>query len=776
MESQGRRALPGTVLASAAIAAFAVVVFAVNFGGPRGLLLLWLPASLSTIIPVVLAVRLAMEDRLARPARIFWGHLAGCAGLVGVGAALNTMDAIGHGAPTQAMSPVTLGAYGAAVVVLLIGMFRLPLGTSGRGDRIRVVLDAGTVLLAAAVFMWQYQFRPMLQDDATQATSLLGLGAIIVVEMLIVFAIAKVALSGFAYVAPLALRMFALGLLVGAMSGMLQRFVSDHVHLNTAQVTIPLVMICATVAAEAQRRERPGRAQRRRTRKKSFSVLPYLAVVAVLVLLVAVSWAYPDLRPAVLAAAALTALVVWRQITAFRENADLVARLDHSSTHDALTGLPNRALFHQRLADALAADQPVSIALIDLDDFKTVNDTLGHGAGDALLTTVAARLRDSVREGDTVARLGGDEFVVLLAGITPAEAELLARRMIASLAEPVLADGHELLVRASIGLADGGGATRSGSGELKAGAAARSGAGVLKAGVVGVAAESGSEDGGELLRRADIAMYAAKHGGGSNVQRYSSGMAGAVADTASLGAQLRDAIAGGGLRLAFQPIMSVDGTRMRGAEALVRWQHPQRGLLAPAEFIPVAERTGLIVPLGEWVLRAACDQLAAWTADLGPLAPARISVNVSARQLSEAGFATRVADILATAGVPARRLTLEISEAVPAGPLEELRRMGVRIALDDFGTGRSSLALLHELPIDQLKLHGSLLHGDMPAAVLALAAAAGLDVVAEGVETAEQAATLAALGYRAAQGFHLAHPMTATAVAELALRLPVPAA
>jgi predicted signal transduction protein with EAL and GGDEF domain len=765
------------VLASTALAAFALIAFAVNLDGPREpLLLLWLTAPLSTVIPVVLAVRLARSASLPRPTRIFWSHLAACAGLVGLGAALHARDAIGHGEPSQVISPLTLCVYSGAVIAVLSGMFRLPLGATGRGDRIRVVLDAGTVLLATAVVLWQFQVRPLLADDASQVASLLALGFIIVLELLTVFAIAKVALSGRVFIAPAALRLMGAGLLIGVMSGVFQQAIAAQSHLGSAQIAIPAVMICATAAAEAQRRSRrvPVGGRRAEQAKRTFSILPYLAVAAVDALLIAASWPHGDLRFAVLAAVALTALVVWRQITAIRENTELVARLDHSSTHDALTGLPNRALFQQRLTAALAAGAPVSIALIDLDDFKTVNDTLGHGAGDALLITVAQRLRASVRDGDTVARLGGDEFVVLFAGGSPAqagtspaptggtgtgsgpgpgpgpdEAELLARRMLAALGEPVRAEGHDLLVRASIGLAG---------------------------------AEPG-DDAGELLRRADIAMYAAKHDGGSGVQRYSSGMSGAVADTAALGAQLRDAIAGGQLRLEFQPIMSLAGGAVHGVEALVRWQHPQRGTIPPGDFIGVAERTGLIVPLGEWVLRTACGQLAAWTADLGPLAPERVSVNVSPRQLSEAGFAARVAEILDAAGVPARRLTLEITEsgAVALGDaaarLEELRATGIRISLDDFGTGQSSLTLLHELPVDQLKLDRSFVAAagtgrrmNMPAAVFALAGAADLDIVAEGVETAEQAAVLAALGYRSAQGFHLARPMTANAVTELLTR------
>ncbi|WP_328470563.1 EAL domain-containing protein [Actinoplanes sp. NBC_00393] len=741
------------LVVSTGLGLFAVLVFALNLTALRGpLFLLWLAGPLSTIVPVVVALRISCTPSFPLPTRRFWRHLATVAALAGLGSALNAWDVLGTGAAAQNMSAPTVAVFSAAVLTLLWGLFRLPLGVSGRGELLRIGLDAGTVLLAAAVFMWQFQTRPMLEATGYQAASVIAASFTLVLELVTVFAIVKVALAGQAYLAPRALHLFAAGMFGGVLSGFLQQFIVDQPHLSLTQISIPLVMICATAAAEAQRRS-GVRAPSRQSAGRSFSVFPYLAVAAVDALLLAVAWPHEDQRIVVVAAVALTGLVVWRQITAFRENTELVARLDHSSTHDPLTGLPNRALFNDRLAAALPGR--VSVALIDLDDFKTVNDTLGHGAGDVLLTTVAERLSGCVRAGDTVARLGGDEFVVLLAGLDAAEAELSAQRMIAALAEPVIADGHDLLVRASIGLAT-------------------SGAG---------------DDAGELLRRADIAMYAAKHGGGSDVQSYTSGMAGAVADTAALGAQLRQAITGGQLRLAYQPIVALDGSRLDGVEALVRWQHPDRGVIPPAEFIPVAERTGLIVPLGDWVLRTACAQLAAWTAELGPLAPAMMNVNVSARQLSDAGFVDRVVQILAATGVPAHRLTLEITESTAvalgeaAGRLAELRGIGVRISLDDFGTGQSTLTLLHELAVDQLKLDRSFVQDDagrpglnMPAAVFALAGAAGLEIVAEGVETPEQAERLERLGYRWAQGFHFARPMPADDITGLVTRLSAPAA
>ncbi|MEV0564185.1 EAL domain-containing protein [Dactylosporangium sp. NPDC050588] len=749
----------GSTLASAVLAAFAVAVFAVNLSGPRTpLVLLWLAGPLSVVVPVLAAARIARSARFPAPTRRFWKHLAICAALAGIGVASNARDALGSGVASQDLSPVTVAAYSSAVLTLLWGLWRLPLGTTSRGDRMRIGMDAGTVLVAATVFMWHYQARPLLEAGSYRAPSLIAASFTLVLELLAVFAIAKVALSGHMFVARGALHLFAAGMIGGALSGFLQRLIVDQPHLGLSQITVPVVMICATAAAKRQWQEPPAPGRRRQTGTRPSSNLPYLAVAAVdTLLLVAIFTDDGDERLAAVAAVALTALVVWRQITVFRENARLVARLDHNATHDALTQLPNRALFNERLAAALssATGHGVSVALVDLDDFKTVNDTLGHAAGDALLLAVARRLVAAVRPGDVVARLGGDEFVVILDDVTPAVAEQVAQRMIAALGEPVVADGHELLVRASIGIAGG----RPG------------------------------DDAGELLRRADIAMYAAKHGGGSNCLPYTDGMAGAVAGSAALGAQLRQAVDNGELFVEYQPIVSLDSGRMTAVEALVRWAHPTRGTLPPAEFIPVAERTGLIMAVGDLVLREACRQLASWSAEHGPLAPAAVNVNVSARQLAEASFTDRVAAVLTDTGLAPHRLTLEITEstAVALGGavthLEALRRMGVRVALDDFGTDQSSLTLLQHLPVDEIKLDRSFVQrsapgraGAMPAAVLALARVVGLDVVAEGIEVPEQAQRLAALGYRTAQGYHFARPMSADAVDRLLTAAPATAA
>jgi diguanylate cyclase (GGDEF)-like protein len=559
-----------------------------------------------------------------------------------------------------------------------------------------------------------------------------------------------VVLSSRTFIQNAALRMLAYAMLVGVVGPLLQPLLASKPHLFPTQVSIPLVFMFGAWAGE---RQRAATVVRRRgapeARRRSFSTLPYAAVAAVDGLLISVTYLGNDKDERLIVGATilLTGLVVLRQVIAFRDNGRLLAQLDHGATHDALTQLPNRVLFGQRLHKALTTpgERPVCVALIDLDDFKEVNDTLGHEVGDLLLIAVAQRLTGCVRVEDTVARLGGDEFVVVLDGADAAAADLAAGRMIAALSRPVMADGHELPIRASIGIADG----------------------------------YTGDEASVLLRRADIAMYAAKKLTGTAFLHYADSMAANVTDHASLGVELREAIAGNQLFLLYQPIVALSDGRVAGAEALVRWAHPERGTLAPDTFIPAAERTGLIVPLGRWVIREACRQFAAWIAEHGAGAPDVLNINVSARDLRDPGFAADVASIMAEHDVPGDRIALEITEtmALELGPsvinLHQLRKLGVRVSLDDFGTGNSTLTLLHDCPVDEIKLDRSFVQAEgddrppMAAAVIHLARALGLHAVAEGVETPEQADQLRSLGYKAAQGYYFARPMPADELGQL---------
>ncbi|MGI5247483.1 EAL domain-containing protein [Dactylosporangium sp. CA-139066] len=443
-----------------------------------------------------------------------------------------------------------------------------------------------------------------------------------------------------------------------------------------------------------------------------------------------------------------------RDITETRRYQDQLA---YQASHDGLTGLANRALFAERTAEAVASTRAVlggglALALIDLDDFKAINDRLGHAVGDALLIEVAERLRATVRPGDAVARLGGDEFAVLLPSATRDESTSLAEAFIDALAAPVRAAGYELLVQASIG----------------------------------VARHTPDCDASDLLRRADMAMYAAKESGKSRWVEYGPELDAHAVEHAQLAAELSQALERGELRVVYQPIVALPDGGIRGVEALVRWHHPTRGQISPAVFIPVAERTGLIVPIGAWVLRESCRQAAAWTATLGESAPWKMSVNASARQLLEPSFVDTVAALLSESDLPPARLTIEITETAVFGggraldTVRALHALGVKIALDDFGTGHSSLGLLRTCPVDVLKVDKSFVDGvtgtveqeAIATSISEIAQALRLEAVAEGVETQQQAQRLLELGYHLAQGFHFSRPQPPAEIEAMCTRAP----
>ena len=729
---------------AALLTALALIGFTVNAIHPvLPWRLLWLPSVLGSGLLVINFWRTARSGRLPEPTRRFWRRLLPVAILVSLGSVAQAYDVVTTAHPAgEHVSTGQLVFDGLAIILTIWALLRLPFGRQSGGELFRIVLDASTVMLACALFAWHFSTRYALRGG-NERVIYLSL-ALTTLALLAVFAVAKVMLTRPSGVVDRrALRMIGVAVLVGAVGPALRPLAEPiDPRLFPDIVTMPLIFLVGGWAAELQRAAdyTPRRGIRER-RRRSFSFLPYVAVAAVdgLLLSVALPADAPDRRVIVLGAVALTALVVVRQITAFLDNGRLLNRLDHGATHDALTQLPNRTLFHERLDRALTApgERAVAVALIDLDDFKEVNDTLGHEVGDLLLIAVAQRLNACVRAEDTVARLGGDEFVVVLDGADPAVADLAAQRMIEALRAPVLADGHELPIRASIGIADG----------------------------------HAGDDASLLLRHADIAMYAAKAIAGTASLHFTPAMAQTGTESAHLGAELRDAIDGDQLYLLYQPIVALPDRRVIGAEALVRWRHPTHGTMPPQSFIPLAERTGLIVPLSKWVLRAAVRQLSAWTSAHGEEAPAVLNVNVSPRDLREPGFAASVAALLDEYGVAPHRITLEVTESMPMDPRESsttlsaLRSLGVRVAIDDFGTGQSSLTMLHDCPIDQLKLDGTATQAEagrvpVAATVLRVADTLGLQTIAEGVETPDQAARLHELGYRSAQGFLFARPLS----------------
>jgi diguanylate cyclase (GGDEF)-like protein/PAS domain S-box-containing protein len=417
--------------------------------------------------------------------------------------------------------------------------------------------------------------------------------------------------------------------------------------------------------------------------------------------------------------------------------------IEHLAYHDALTGLPNRKCLQDHMELALAQSQRTSsrlaVLFLDLDRFKLVNDTMGHGVGDEVLRQVAVRLRGCVRAGDTVARVGGDEFVLLLANLEKEHVAPLARKILDEVSAPLVVDTHRLSMTTSVGIS--------------------------------LYPEDGA-DADALLRNADIALYRAKERGRNNFQLCTPALNEAIRERLALESGLRRAVDNGEFVLYFQPEVILPSRTIVGAEALVRWQHPQRGLLPPDSFIPLAEDTRLIVPMGEWILREACTQAARFPS--GAAGAWFVAVNLSARQFQRGSLVKTVQAALEASGLPADRLELEITESVAMGDIQEaiatlrkLREMGVRVVLDDFGTGHSSLAYLKSLPLDAIKIDrtfvaaipGSAADASLVMAILEMARGLSLRVIAEGVETEEQLAFLTANGCRQAQGYLFGQPV-----------------
>jgi diguanylate cyclase (GGDEF)-like protein/PAS domain S-box-containing protein len=417
-------------------------------------------------------------------------------------------------------------------------------------------------------------------------------------------------------------------------------------------------------------------------------------------------------------------------------------QIAHMARHDALTDLPNRVLFRERLIEALAGvgrGSKLAVLYLDIDRFKGVNDTLGHPIGDELLKVIAGRLRHCVRDTDTVARVGGDEFAIIQTGIEqPLDTAALARRIGEAIRAPYDLAGHAVVVDTSIGIA--------------------------------LAPNDGIEPDG-LLKASDMALYGAKSDGRGTYRFFEAEMDMRMKSRRELEIALRQALAAGEFELHYQPLVNVDDKRITGCEALLRWKHPERGMISPAEFIPVAEEIGLIVPLGEWVLRQACAEAVGWPDDL------KVAVNISPAQFKSRGLALAVTSALAASGLRPSRLELEITESVllqdsdsVMETLHALKDLGVQISMDDFGTGYSSLSYLRSFPFDKIKIDQSFVRdmsGDNDSVAIVRAVAGlgrnlGMSTTAEGVETDQQLEHLRDEGCSEVQGYLFSRPLPAS--------------
>jgi diguanylate cyclase len=629
------------------------------------------------------------------------------------------------------------------------GLVALIRGRSAGRDRAGI-LDSCIVGVALGLLCWVFVMDPIVDHHGPLLGMVVSLSYPIA-DVCMVVLLARLATTPGSRTASYRMLFAAIVLLLGSDIGLaLLTTLSSYTNGPVDIGWLLSYVLWAAAALHPSVRVLPEAVTTRDTAFQRSRVVPMVGIVllapAVLIGQGVYDPADIDWLPIGIATGVLCLLLLARaggMVTMIRQQS---SRLTDLAMHDALTGLPNRRLFEQHIDRALGGGCGVQVALVDLDDFKIVNDRLGHIVGDGLLVEVGHRMRRAVRDTDLVARLGGDEFALVFPDATPDEADTIAARIIGRLQQPVIVGEHQLFVRASVGLADG----------------------------------TGTDDALEVVRRADIAMYAAKENGGQRFRRYEHELDRRATEHAQVGAELRHALDEDQFHLVYQPIVTLPDGRLAGVEALVRWRHPDLGTVMPDRFVPIAERSGLIVELGRWVMSQACRQLIEWDARFGAAAPPKMSVNVSARQLTEPDFAQVVAGVLVEHELPPHRLMIEVTETAVFGggravdQLRSLHTLGVQVALDDFGTGHSSLGLLMSCPVDVLKVDKSFVdsltlatkHSVIATALVAVAEGLNLEAIAEGVETSEQAGLLFELGYRYAQGYHFGRPVEGETFAE----------
>jgi diguanylate cyclase len=636
----------------------------------------------------------------------------------------------------------------------LAGILCFPVARRSRVERARMALDMAVVAIGGSALVGYVLLGPIIASSGGSTTLQTVVSIAYPVGDMVLFLGLAMLLRQTIPSAQGSLRFLTVGLLLFAAGDLVCGYMTLHSNYQGGDPVDTLWMVAVSCLAVAAAGQAPVAARPQGAPSGSVdrvSWLPYGAVVAAFVVLL-ISERSEPVFPGItltLAALALTTLVASRQFLAQRDLVDAQGELRHQALHDALTGLPNRALVldraEQMLARARRQHAPVAALYVDIDGFKHVNDTLGHAAGDALLKTVAARLSSVMRASDTVGRLSGDEFVCLLdSADLDASPELVAERILEVLRLPIdlhTSGKRPVSITASIGIARGG-----------------------------------RDNADDLLRDADIALYQAKEAGKNRSRLFESSMHTVANDRALLELDLHDALDGEQFFLLYQPTLDLEYERMTGVEALLRWQHPTRGVIPPDVFIPIAERTGLIVPIGRWVLDQACAQAAAWHGQGHELG---MAVNVSTRQLEHDAFIGEVAEALRTSGLDASTLTLEITETTlmrdpdaASKRLNELKALGVRLAIDDFGTGYSSLAYLRQFPVDAIKIDRSFISGLAASAestalihtLVQLGKTLGLQTLGEGIEEAPQLHALQREHCDLGQGFLFARPLTAGAI------------
>ena len=694
-------------------------------------------SGLAGVLAILAGIRI---NRPARPAP--WLLLAGCTFLTTAG---NVVVQWGGDTAVAGQLLTAVGSFAGFIGFVMLVRGRIP-----GGDR-PALLDAAILASGMGVLIWAFGFAPYVvaarQSSIVSATFFYpALIALAMVARMWFLTGAHRPATRLIVLLVIASNLILVLDLVRGVTGD-GRLTSPMLFADFAELVFMGAAALHPSMALSPERQRPD--LRRMSRGRIVALTAALLVNPATLAIEISGGATVDPAPYLIGGVLIGVLVIARLSDALRQLGDslreresLMALLQHQALYDALTSLPNRNLFNERLAADFAGQGPgrvLAVLLVDLDDFKAINDSYGHETGDALLAAVGQRLRNAIREGDTAARLGGDEFVIALPNCPdPLVPVRVGERVLAFLGKPYDIGGHRLIVRASVGVAIAGREDRTAD---------------------------------DLVRSADVAMYLAKSRGKGRLEVFEPSMQVSAMTQLQLRADLAVAIAAGDLRLHYQPIVELESGRTIGFEALVRWLRDGR-LVPPGEFIPLAESSGLIGPLTDWVVNEACRTVAPW----GRLGDRPwISVNLSSSQLLRQDIVTRLERTLAETGLPADRLVLEITEsslldidlARPA--IERLSQAGIRLAIDDFGTGYSALSYLARLPIDIVKIDRSFVMAleqagpeeAIASAIIALAKRLGLTTIGEGIETAAQLAQLSALGCNLGQGYLLGRPVAA---------------